>query len=86
MSSPKYVICFQPKKWTQRFGRVSLWIETYDIASADFAFNSLLGTTPEKGVEYTIIMYVYDFFDDVKGVKTTKRVKSINIFDGAEVA
>ena len=87
-STPKYVIHLIPTVWTLREGRIDLWIECNDEASATFAFNNMLGTTPEKDVEYTVTMYHYDFVSAAAatlgnfGAKTSKKIKSVNILNG----
>lgn len=95
MSTPKYTINIAPTDFSHR-GRsgdsVYLWLEIEDFNSANFAFNALLGTTPEKGVEYTYTMYLYDFVSDraasfgAHGQKTTTTIKCIKMLDGVEVA
>jgi hypothetical protein len=95
MSTPKYTIYIAPTDFSHR-GRsgdsVYLWLEIEDFDSANFAFNTLLGATPEKGVEYTYTMYSYDFVSDtaaafgVHGQKTTTVIKCIKMLDGVEVA
>lgn len=96
MSIPKYTIYIAPTDFSHR-GRsgdsVYLWLEIEDFNSANFAFNTLLGTTPEKGVEYTYTMYSYDFVSEaglwsvgVCGQKTTTVIKCIKMLDGVEVA
>lgn len=83
-STPKYVIQLIPTVWTLCEGRVDLWIECNDEASATFAFNNMLGTTPEKDVEYTVTMYHYDFVS-VVGLRlawAAKKIKSVNMLNG----
>ena len=87
-STPKYVIHLIPTVWTLREGRIDLWIECNDEASATFAFNNMLGTTPEKDVEYTVTMYHYDFVSAAAaaygdyGAKDSKAIKKVNMLNG----
>ena len=94
MNTLKYTIYIAPTDFSRR-GRaansVYLWLEIEDFDSANFAFNTLLGTTPEKGIKYTYKMYLYVFVSDaaaafgVHGQKTTTLIKHIEMLDGVEV-